>query len=669
MSNSNKKTPFLGNSGNNGKGPNNNKQRVSNIAALGIALAAFFALNHYSKKDEEKPEEVTWTHFQQHVDAGHITDVSVIENGGSNLQTYYSKISIDGENTIDLPVPANDEAKKAQEELLKNQKGAEGRKHKSHSKKIYTSGPADAYKDLEEQGVSIHFEKYVPKENVLGMLVSLSILGLLVYVMFKMMKGPGTGMGQNKKQLGTSRSTKTFADVAGVDESKQEVSEVVDFLKNPEKFARVGAKSPKGVILVGPPGTGKTLLARAVAGEAGVPFFSVSGSEFVEMYVGRGAARVRDLFQRAKKNAPCIIFIDEIDAVAQSRNGPGGGGHDERQQTLNQLLVEMDGFSDTSGIVIMGATNQPEKLDKAILRPGRFDRQVMVGLPDIKGREAILKIHTKNKPLAADIDLKRIARNTPGFSGADLEGLANEAAIFAARDNRTEITYEDFLQARDKVWMGPERKSTILTDEDKKMIAYHEAGHTMINLHEDDSAPLEKVTIIPRGMSLGAMFSQPREGVSYKRKQMLADLRVALGGRIAEEMIFGKDDVSSGASNDIQQATDLAIKMVAQWGLSDELGTIDYSGGQSSSFLGGGATGFNKIASGAPAEVKQEIQKLVKEAYEYATNIMEANKDNLKKLAEALLERESLSSEEVYDLIKIKKIDKTKSNKSKLKPE
>jgi len=454
------------------------------------------------------------------------------------------------------------------------------------------------------------------------------------------------GLGKSKAKLLTeSHTKKTFDDVAGVDEAKEDLEEVVEFLRDPRKFERLGGKIPKGVLLVGPPGTGKTLLARAVAGEADVPFFSISGSDFVEMFVGVGASRVRDMFEQAKKNAPCIIFIDEIDAVGRSRAN-GIGGNDERDQTLNAMLVEMDGFNDNEGIIIIAATNRVDVLDQALLRPGRFDRQIQVPNPDFVGREKILKVHTRKVPVGPDVNIKTVAKGTPGFSGADLANLVNEAALLAARRSKRIVTQKEFEDARDKILMGAERRSLMMTDEEKKMTAYHEAGHALVSLHMPGSVPIHKATIIPRGRALGMVQSLPeRDKISMHYEEMIANLAMAMGGRVAEEMIFGQDKVSSGASGDIQMATQLARSMVTEYGFSKKLGRMAYATPNADMFH------TPKIAEATQKVVDAEILNLVEEGYETAKRILTENKKELDTLAEGLIMYETLSGEEIKDLL------------------
>ncbi len=489
----------------------------------------------------------------------------------------------------------------------------------------------------------------------------LPVLVLIIgyfYIMRLMQSGKGGGggaMGFGKsraKLLNENTERKTFEDVAGIDEAKEELQELVDFLKNPQKFQKLGGKIPRGCLLVGPPGTGKTLLARAIAGEAGVPFFSISGSDFVEMFVGVGASRVRDMFEQGKKNSPCIIFIDEIDAVGRHRGAGFGGGNDEREQTLNQLLVEMDGFEANQSVIIIAATNRPDVLDAALLRPGRFDRQITVPNPDIEGRTKILNVHLKKVPLAPDVDAKVIARGTPGFSGADLANLVNEAALLAARHDRKVVTMRELEAAKDKVMMGVERKSMVMSEEEKKMTAYHEAGHAVVSEHCPASDPIHKATIIPRGRALGMVMRLPEsDKISYLRDKMLADLAVSMGGRVAEELIFGHAKVSSGASSDIQYATRLANAMVTQWGMSDDLGPILFAETEE--------TNRSLMRSQATAgQVDAEIKRIVNEAHAAAKKILTDHRDQLESVALALIEYETLTGEEIKQIMKGEKIDR-----------
>jgi cell division protease FtsH len=483
----------------------------------------------------------------------------------------------------------------------------------------------------------------------------LLLIGVWVFFMRQMQAGGGRAMGFGKsraRMLTEKQGRVTFDDVAGIDEAKGELQEIVEFLRDPQKFQRLGGKIPKGVLLVGPPGTGKTLLARAIAGEANVPFFTISGSDFVEMFVGVGASRVRDMFEQAKKNAPCIIFIDEIDAVGRHRGAGLGGGNDEREQTLNQLLVEMDGFEANEGIILIAATNRPDVLDPALLRPGRFDRQVVVPNPDIVGRENILKVHVRKVPLAPDVNLKTVARGTPGFSGADLMNLVNEAALMAARRNKRMVTQVEFEDAKDKVMMGAERKSLVMSEEEKLLTAYHEGGHAIVALNVKATDPVHKATIIPRGRALGMVMQLPeRDKLSMSREQMTSRLAIMMGGRVAEELVFGREKVTSGAASDIEQATKLARMMVTRWGLSDELGAVAYGENQEEVFLGYSVARQQNISESTAQKIDTEIRRLVEAGYKEANEILVAQRDHLETLAKALLEFETLTGEEIKDLL------------------
>ncbi|MET3667004.1 ATP-dependent zinc metalloprotease FtsH [Caulobacter sp. 1776] len=484
----------------------------------------------------------------------------------------------------------------------------------------------------------------------------LLVVGVWLFFMRQMQGGAkgAMGFGKSKARLLTENKNRiTFEDVAGVDEAKEELQEVVDFLKDPAKFQRLGGKIPKGALLVGPPGTGKTLIARAVAGEAGVPFFTISGSDFVEMFVGVGASRVRDMFEQAKKNAPCIIFIDEIDAVGRHRGAGLGGGNDEREQTLNQLLVEMDGFEANEGIILIAATNRPDVLDPALLRPGRFDRQVVVPNPDVAGREKIIRVHMKNVPLAADVDVKTLARGTPGFSGADLANLVNEGALLAARKNRRMVTMQDFEQAKDKVMMGAERRSMAMSDAEKKLTAYHEGGHALVALRVPVADPVHKATIVPRGRALGMVMQLP-EGDRYSMSydMMTSRLAIMMAGRVAEELIFGKEKITSGASSDISAATSLARNMVTRWGFSDELGTVAYGDNQDEVFLGHSVARTQNVSPETMIKIDSEVRRLVKGGEDEARRILTEELDHLHLVAKALLEFETLSGDEIIGVMK-----------------
>ncbi|ASP34531.1 MULTISPECIES: ATP-dependent zinc metalloprotease FtsH [Stappiaceae] len=523
----------------------------------------------------------------------------------------------------------------------------------------YAPDGAQYVNELREKGVLVNARPPAESSPLLSALFSwlpmLIILGIWIFVMRQMQGSGGKAMGFGKskaKLLTEAHGRVTFEDVAGIDEAKEDLQEIVEFLRDPQKFQRLGGRIPRGVLLVGPPGTGKTLTARAVAGEANVPFFTISGSDFVEMFVGVGASRVRDMFEQAKKNAPCIIFIDEIDAVGRHRGAGLGGGNDEREQTLNQLLVEMDGFEPNEGIIIIAATNRPDVLDPALLRPGRFDRQIVVPNPDITGREKILKVHMRKVPLAPDVDVKTLARGTPGFSGADLMNLVNEAALLAARRSKRLVTMAEFEDAKDKVMMGAERRTLVMSEEEKKLTAYHEAGHALVALHQEASDPIHKATIIPRGRALGMVMRLPeKDQVSLTRAKCYADLAVAMGGRVAEEEIFGHDKVTSGASGDIQMATRLARAMVTQWGMSEKLGLISYGENQEEVFLGHSVARQQNISGVTQKMIDEEIKAYVDRGYETAHRILTEHEDQLHTIAKGLLEYETLSGDEIKDLL------------------
>ncbi|MDX2129381.1 MAG: ATP-dependent zinc metalloprotease FtsH [Chloroherpetonaceae bacterium] len=519
----------------------------------------------------------------------------------------------------------------------------------------FTSSAAN---EITEKGVLLSVvEQEVGIKEIFIQFLPWVVLILIFFYMMRRMSAQGGvsknvfNFGKSKAKLISELDTKTtFADVAGCDEAKEELHEVVDFLKEPEKFTKLGGKTPKGVLLLGPPGTGKTLLAKAVAGEAGVPFFSMSGADFVEMFVGVGASRVRDLFEQAKRNAPCIVFIDEIDAVGRQRGAGLGGGHDEREQTLNQLLVEMDGFNTTDNIILIAATNRPDVLDSALLRPGRFDRQVVVDKPDIRGREAILKIHSRKIPLASSVSLKEVARSTPGFSGADLANLMNESAIFAARNNREEVLPEDINNARDKILMGPERKSAVISEHDKKVTSYHESGHVLVAKFTKGSDPVHKVTIIPRGRALGVTSYMPLEDKhTYTKEYLLAIITYALGGRAAEEIIFNQ--ISTGAGNDIERATEIARKMVCEWGMSERLGPLNYGTKHQEVFLGRDFSRMRDYSEETAQSIDEEVRAIVTDSMKNALKILTDNIETLHRLASELLERETLTAEEIDKII------------------
>ena len=502
-----------------------------------------------------------------------------------------------------------------------------------------------------------------PKEEGFLEQVFIQLLPVLVLIfvfayMLRQMQGASGGRGamsfgkSRARLLGEDQVSVTFADVAGVDEAKQEVSEIVDFLKDPGKFQKLGGKIPKGVLMVGSPGTGKTLLARAIAGEAKVPFFTISGSDFVEMFVGVGASRVRDMFEQAKKHAPCIIFIDEIDAVGRHRGAGLGGGHDEREQTLNQLLVEMDGFEGNEGIIVIAATNRPDVLDPALLRPGRFDRQVVVPLPDVRGREQILRVHMRRVPLGDDVKPALIARGTPGFSGADLMNLVNEAALFAARANKRIVGMEEFERAKDKIMMGAERRSMVMTEEEKRMTAFHEAGHAIVGMTVPEHDPVYKVTIIPRGRALGVtQFLPEQDRYSMSKRRLESTIATLFGGRIAEELIFGPESVTTGASNDIERATELARNMVTKWGLSDKLGPLTYSEESGEVFLGRSVTQHKQVSDVTAHAIDEEVRRVIEGNYKHAREILTAALDKLHAMAEALMKYETIEEEQLKDIM------------------
>jgi len=524
----------------------------------------------------------------------------------------------------------------------------------------YSPNDPNLIEKLSDKGVSISAAPIQEKmPSLFGVLLSwfpmLLLIAVWIFFMRQMQGGKGGAMGFGRskaKMMNELKGKVTFNDVAGVEEAKEEVEEIVEFLKDPKKFSRLGGKIPRGALLVGSPGTGKTLLARAIAGEAGVPFFTISGSDFVEMFVGVGASRVRDMFEQGKKNSPCIIFIDEIDAVGRSRGAGLGGGNDEREQTLNQLLVEMDGFDTNEGVIIIAATNRPDVLDPALLRPGRFDRQVVVGLPDIIGREKILKVHAKKIKMAPDVNLRTVARGTPGFSGADLANIVNEAALLAARKSKRIVTLAEFEEARDKVMMGAEKRSMVQTEDDKKLTAYHEAGHAIVSLNEEADDPIHKATILPRGRALGMVMTLPeRDKYSQNREYMKSQIAKAMGGRVAEEIIFGHDKVTSGAMSDIKAATSTAKHMVTEAGMSELLGPLSYGDNQDEVFLGRSVARNQQMSEDTQKKVDSEVKKLVDEGYDRAKKILNEKIEDLHKLAKTLLLYETLTGDEIRDLI------------------
>jgi cell division protease FtsH len=561
----------------------------------------------------------------------------------------------------DTEIPYSDLFTKVQSEQVQDAaiQGNDLRGHLKASPKdqFHTTIPAN-YDDLDKamRAAGVHFGLKEPQNNILLPLLfnvgPFVLLGAIWFFMLRQMQSGGNkalSFGKSRARLLSMQQKKiTFKDVAGVDEAKEELKEIIEYLREPQKFQKLGGRIPKGVLLVGPPGTGKTLLARAVAGEANVPFFSISGSDFVEMFVGVGASRVRDLFEQGKKNAPCIIFIDEIDAVGRHRGAGLGGGHDEREQTLNQLLVEMDGFESNDGVILVAATNRPDVLDPALLRPGRFDRRVVVGLPDVRGREEILRVHVKKVPVSDDTNLNVLARGTPGFSGADLANMVNEAALNAARVNRKQVTMYDFELAKDKVLMGAERKSMLLTDEEKRVTAYHEAGHALVSFFRVHSDPIHKVTIIPRGMALGVTIFLPGDRHNYTREYLEAKLAMSYGGRVAEEIFLNQ--MSTGAGSDIEVATDLARRMVCEYGMS-RLGPLTFGKKEEQIFLGREIAQHRDFSEETARQIDLEVRRLIDEAYQTAHTILESNKDPMHRIAAALLERETIDADEVRMLI------------------
>jgi cell division protease FtsH len=587
------------------------------IVLLGVMLWRLVSANGQAAR-EDTP---SYSEFMAHVEQGDVKEVTMyLAPNSYEVQGEYAK-------------PAN----------------------KKFRTTIFKEDAPNLTKQLRDKQVAINVKEVRSGDWLIILLNALPLLllvGFCLFLMRQMQAGGNKALsfGKSRARLLSAQQKKvTFKDVAGTDEAKEELQEIIEFLKDPQKFQKLGGRIPKGVLLVGPPGTGKTLLARAIAGEANVPFFSISGSDFVEMFVGVGASRVRDLFEQGKKNAPCIIFIDEIDAVGRHRGAGLGGGHDEREQTLNALLVEMDGFESNEGVILIAATNRPDVLDPALLRPGRFDRRVVVARPDVKGREEILRVHTRKKPIADDVDLSIIARGTPGFSGADLESLANEAALWAARQNRKFILMADFEMAKDKVLMGVERKSLILSDEEKKNTAYHEAGHAIVAAMTPGADPVHKVTIIPRGMALGLTMQLPTDDKhSYTKEHLEGMLAVLMGGRTAEEMFLGH--ITTGAGNDIERATDIARNMVCEWGMS-ELGPLAFGKKEEAIFLGREIAQHRDFSEATAVDIDKEVKRIVNIAYESAKNIQNTHRDVLERIAQGLLEREVLDALEVRMLI------------------
>jgi cell division protease FtsH len=595
-------------------------------AIIAIVLVSIF--NHYANVGS-LPDSLSYSEFLNNVRNGQVAQVHIQSNdSGNNI----SGRTVDGSDfkTFGPPDP------KLVDDLVQNKV------------EITAEPPA---------------ERSVLVDLILGVAPILLLIGVWVYFM-RQMQGGGAGRGamsfgkSRAKLQGEDQVKVTFADVAGVEEAKEEVGELVEFLRNPGKFQKLGGHIPRGVLMVGSPGTGKTLLARAIAGEAKVPFFAISGSDFVEMFVGVGASRVRDMFDQAKKHAPCIIFIDEIDAVGRHRGAGLGGGHDEREQTLNQLLVEMDGFEGGEGVIVIAATNRPDVLDPALLRPGRFDRQVVVPLPDIRGREAILMVHMKKVPLAEDIDARVIARGTPGFSGADLANLVNEAALFAARDNAKEVTMDHLDRAKDKIMMGTERRSMVMSEKDKRLTAYHEAGHAIVGRVVPEHDPVYKVTIIPRGRALGVtMFLPEQDKYSISKLQLESQLASLFGGRVAEELIFGSENVTTGASNDIERATSIARNMATKWGLTEKLGPLTYSEDEDEVFLGRSVTQHKHVSDETAHLIDEEVRRIVEVAHKKAMEILQSRENILHLMADALIKYETIDGKQIDQLMEGKEPD------------
>ena len=603
-------------------------QLQKNITLWIVVSLVFVFLFQLFNQPNVRKEEIVYSDFIAYLDKGQVTDVT-----------------IQGENI-------------------------EGRLSDGKAFKLYAPQDPNLVSLLQERGVRIAAKPAEGSSWYMTILISwlpiLLLVAVWIFFMKQMQGGGGKAMsfGKSRAKLMTDKSQKTtFADVAGIDEAKEELEEIVEFLKDPKKFTRLGGRIPKGVLLVGQPGTGKTLLARAIAGEAGVPFLSISGSDFVEMFVGVGASRVRDLFNQGKKNAPCIIFIDELDAVGRQRGAGLGGGHDEREQTLNQMLVEMDGFESNEGVIIMSATNRPDVLDPALLRPGRFDRQVVVSLPDVKGREKIFEVHVKKVPLETDVDLSVVARGTPGFSGADIENLINEAALYAARSNKDKVSLSDLEYAKDKVLMGVERRSMVISDEEKKNTAYHEAGHALVAKLIPGSDPIHKVTIIPRGRALGLTQQLPvDEKHAYPSSYLIDNITILLGGRAAEELIL--EDFTTGAGNDIERATDIARKMVCNWGMSEEMGPLTFGKMDDQIFLGREIATHKNYSEDTAEKIDREMSRIVTENYARAKKLLSDNIDTLHRLSEHLLEKEVLNGEEIDEIVGEKEKKKGKKVKA-----
>ena len=616
----------------------NKSQSLGMYIILGIMVLAFVSMLFTGPTTTT--EELTYTNFLQKLSNGEIKSVEL-------------------DKTFLIATPVKQpEVKKEDKKNLPMLYGM-SQTTPTLQYKVLTPNDAGLMKRLEDANVEISVSKPSESSKLMSTIGSLALPIFFIIFLILMAKGLSAGGSQamsfgksRAKMLLDSKVKVMFKDVAGIDEEKKELEEIVDFLKNGEKYIKLGAKIPKGVLLVGPPGTGKTLMAKAVAGEAGVPFFSISGSDFVEMFVGVGASRVRDLFDQAKKHQPCIIFIDEIDAVGRQRGAGLGGGHDEREQTLNQLLVEMDGFDETMNIIVIAATNRPDILDNALLRPGRFDRQIVINRPDILGREQILQVHAKNKPLADEVDLKVLAKRTPGFTGADLQNLLNEAALLAARHNKTRIYMDDLEEAIDKVMAGPEKKSRIISDEEKENTAYHEVGHALLAKLLGNCDPLHKVSIIPRGMALGVTMVLPeKDHLTLKKVQLLDKIAMTLGGRIAEEIIYGKEFITTGASNDLEKVTQMARAMVTKYGMSEKLGNLAYGKSEDHVFMGRDFGHQRDYSEEIAAEIDNEVQRIVNEQYELAKTLLIDNRDMLDTIAHKLLEMETLDEKEFVELM------------------
>ncbi|HOP49694.1 MAG TPA: ATP-dependent zinc metalloprotease FtsH [Ignavibacteriales bacterium] len=624
---------------------------IKSVVSWGLVLLAAVVFLQLTS-DNTSSTTLTYDKYKKLLDSNQIAFIKV-EKSDLNDYTIYGKLK----NDVNLDV------------------NGKGKKIRINRFELFMPEPVlSAEKKIwEEKGISLNFEKVTSQWlNIFYTIIPwLLLIGFWFFLMRRMQGGGGSGtkglftFGKSRARLiNESQNPVTFKDVAGADEAKVELQEIIEFLKEPGKFQRLGGKIPKGVLLLGPPGTGKTLLARAVAGEAGVPFFSISGADFVEMFVGVGASRVRDLFDQAKKNAPCIVFIDEIDAVGRQRGAGLGGGHDEREQTLNQLLVEMDGFEQNSGVIVMAATNRPDVLDPALMRPGRFDRQVVVDRPDVKGREGILKVHTRKVPLDKDVDISVLAKGTPGLSGADLANLVNEAVLLAARKNKDKVSMKDFEEAKDKVMMGTERKSMIMSDNEKKTTAYHECGHVLVAKLIPEADPVHKVTIIPRGRALGVTTYLPiDERHSYSKKYIEAHLAALLGGRAAEMIVFG--ELNTGAQNDIERVTNLAKKMVCEWGMSEKLGPLAYGSREEEIFLGREITKHKEYSEKTAEAIDTEVKSIVENAMKRALTLLNENIDTLHRLAKYLLEREILDAEEIDKIMKGEELEPVKKEESK----